>query len=288
MHRYLPARFTACADAFVAVTTTNIPIMQTSIFIGPPSLVYASNHKSCPLSVKGGHLPRRHGFSYRRVRRHTKITNLERFDPENRIFVGANGMCVKDQKADIAEGGLTISKPIECDISPSLLRTSFQRRRRCIIRQAMVWVGAMLYLFESFAVDDAQGELRTTGDTIIPIGPQVFDLLVHLIKNRERVVSKDDLIASVWGGRIVSDSTLTSRINAARRALGDSGGEQKLIRTVPRKGLRFVATVLTQANAVDPGEATGSPPDEITALSRLALPLPDRPAVAVLPFTNMS
>jgi len=152
-------------------------------------------------------------------------------------------MCVKDQKADIAEGGLTISKPIECDISPSLLRTSFQRRRRCIIRQAMVWVGAMLYLFESFAVDDAQGELRTTGDTIIPIGPQVFDLLVHLIKNRERVVSKDDLIASVWGGRIVSDSTLDTHVNAVRKALGDSGKEQRLIRTVARKGVRFVGEV---------------------------------------------
>ena len=68
----------------------------------------------------------------------------------------------------------------------------------------------------------------------------MFDLLVYLVQNRDRVVSKDDLIASVWGGRIVSDSTLTSRINAARKAVGDSGEEQKLIRTIARKGLRFV------------------------------------------------
>jgi TolB-like protein/Tfp pilus assembly protein PilF len=86
----------------------------------------------------------------------------------------------------------------------------------------------------------------------------------------------------------VSDSTLTSRINAARKAIGDSGGDQKLIRTVPRKGLRFVATVLTRANAVEPAQATGPPPDETPGLSRPASPLPDRPAIAVLPFTNMS
>ncbi|MGA8958538.1 MAG: transcriptional regulator, partial [Pseudolabrys sp.] len=88
----------------------------------------------------------------------------------------------------------------------------------------------MLFSFEDFVVDRERGELRS-GGTIIPIEPQVFDLLVYLIENRDRVVSKDDLIASVWGGRIVSDSTLDSRINRARKALGDSGKEQRLIRT---------------------------------------------------------
>ena len=80
----------------------------------------------------------------------------------------------------------------------------------------------------------------------IAVEPQVFDLLVYLVENRDRVVSKDDLIASVWGGRIVSESTLTSRINAARKALGDSGDEQRLIRTIARKGIRFVGAVRTQ------------------------------------------
>jgi TolB-like protein len=147
------------------------------------------------------------------------------------------------------------------------------------------------FLFDDHTLDVDRRELRR-GSERISVEPQVFDLLVYLVQNRERVVSKDDLIASVWGGRIVSDSTLTSRINAARKALGDSGGEQKLIRTVPRKGLRFVGAVLTQADGVEPAHAAGSPGDEIRESARpalpLPLPLPDRPAIAVLPFVNMS
>ena len=88
--------------------------------------------------------------------------------------------------------------------------------------------------------------------------PQVFDLLVYLVQNRDRVVSKDDLIALVWGGRIVSDSTLTSRINAARTAIGDSGKDQKLIRTIPRKGFRFVGAVTEQPDGVQPADAPAS------------------------------
>ena len=75
------------------------------------------------------------------------------------------------------------------------------------------------------------------------IAPQVFDLLEYLIRNRERVVSKDDLITAIWNGRIVSDSALTTRLNAARFALGDTGEEQRLIKTLPRKGFRFVGKV---------------------------------------------
>jgi TolB-like protein/Tfp pilus assembly protein PilF len=116
----------------------------------------------------------------------------------------------------------------------------------------------------------------------------VFDLLIYLLENRDRVVSKDDLIASVWGGRIVSDSTLTSRINAARKAVGDSGEDQKLIRTIARKGLRFVGEVRTQPTATEPADASGLPLDQVHERSRPALPLPGRPAIAVLPFINMS
>ena len=122
----------------------------------------------------------------------------------------------------------------------------------------------------------------------IAVEPQVFDLLVYLVQNRDRVVSKDDLIASVWGGRIVSESTLTSRINAARKAIGDSGKEQRLIRTIARKGFRFVGDVQTQPDDGQPTTAAEAPPDEIHEPPRAALPLPDRPAIAVLPFTNMS
>src|SRR5690348_7131578 len=130
-------------------------------------------------------------------------------------------------------------------------------------------------------LDTDRRELRRGAESIA-IEPQVFDLLVYLVENRERVVSRDDLIASVWGGRIVSDSTLATRINAARKALGDSGEQQRLIRTIARKGLRFVAEV--QARSSHDGladDASHEPP-------RTALPLPDRPAIAVLPFLNMS
>ena len=105
----------------------------------------------------------------------------------------------------------------------------------------------MQFLFDDHTLDTDRRELRR-GSEPIAVEPQVFDLLVYLVRNRDRVVSKDDLIASVWGGRIVSDSTLTSRINAARKAVRDSGELQKLIRTIPRKGLRFVGTVRTHQN----------------------------------------
>ena len=82
-----------------------------------------------------------------------------------------------------------------------------------------------------------------SGQALVAVEPQVFDLLVYLLRHRDRVVSKDDLIAGVWGGRIVSEATVSSRINAARRAVGDSGEQQSLIRTIPRKGIRFVAQV---------------------------------------------
>ncbi len=143
----------------------------------------------------------------------------------------------------------------------------------------------MLFLFSDHGLDTDRRELRR-GTVAIAVEPQVFDLLVYLVENRERVVSKDDLIASVWGGRIVSDSTLTSRINAARRAVRDSGALQKLIRTIPRKGFRFVGSVRTDANGA--AHATDPTPDAILEPSRAALSLPDRPAIAVLPFTNMS
>ena len=115
----------------------------------------------------------------------------------------------------------------------------------------------------------------------------MLDLLIYLMQNHDRVVSKDDLIASVWGGRIVSDTTLTSRIYAARRAIGDSGRNQSLIRTIARKGLRFIGEVCMVADdAAAP--AINSPATEASRLSQAAPPLPDRPAIAVLPFNNMS
>jgi len=136
------------------------------------------------------------------------------------------------------------------------------------------------FLFGDHTLDDDLRELRR-GEEPVAVEPQVFDLLIYLVQNRDRVVSKDDLIASVWGGRVVSDSTLTSRINAARKAVGDSGSEQKLIRTIARKGLRFVGDVHIRPMGLEPQADMHQP-------SQPALPLPDRPAIAVLPFVNMS
>jgi DNA-binding winged helix-turn-helix (wHTH) protein/pimeloyl-ACP methyl ester carboxylesterase len=110
------------------------------------------------------------------------------------------------------------------------------------------------FLFDDHVLDVERRELRRAG-RLIAMEPQVFDLLVHLVRNRERVVSKDDLIEAVWHGRVVSESTLTSRINAVRKAVGDSGEAQRLIRTVQRKGIRFVGAV---SEAIAPGEAGGA------------------------------
>jgi TolB-like protein len=135
----------------------------------------------------------------------------------------------------------------------------------------------LLYSFEDFVFDTDQRELR--GSQLIPLQPQVFDVLQYLITNRLRVVSKDDLIGAIWGGRIVSESALATRINAARIALGDSGDEQRLIKTLPRKGLRFVGEVREKAPVLAPSEVSDA---------KLAFAPPQRPSIAVLPFTNMS
>lgn len=127
----------------------------------------------------------------------------------------------------------------------------------------------MPYCFEDFALDPDRRELRRA-DAPVAVEPQVFDLIHFLVREHARVVSKDDLLDAIWNGRAVSDSTLTSRINAARRALGDSGEEQRLIRTVSRKGFRFVGALREGAPAHEPAS------------------IPDRPSIAVLPFTNLS
>ncbi len=151
----------------------------------------------------------------------------------------------------------------------------------------------MLYLFADCILDVGRRELRR-GSEPVAVEPQVFDLLVYLIENRDRVVGKDDLIASVWRGRIVSDSTLTSRIHAARKAIGDGADRQVLIRTVPRKGLRFVADV---REGPEP-EIKGDPPPGPTRIEpapAAAEADPDRApsaarraSVAVMPFVDLA
>jgi DNA-binding winged helix-turn-helix (wHTH) protein len=134
----------------------------------------------------------------------------------------------------------------------------------------------LLYLFNDFALDTKRREL-CRGPERVSVAPQVFDLLEYLIRNRERVVSKDDLLASIWHGRIVTDSALSTRINAARSAIDDSGEDQRLIRTLPRKGVRFIGAVREEQ---EPALA-----QQRTCPSMI---FPDRPSIAVLPFANMS
>jgi TolB-like protein len=142
------------------------------------------------------------------------------------------------------------------------------------------------YRFEDYVLDPERREL-TRGSEAIGVGPQVFDLLLHLVQNREHVVSKDELLDGVWDGRIVSESTLTSHINAARKAIGDSGQEQRLIRTIARKGFRFVGDVREGQRSVglDSARAGAASANEPSAR---ALELPDKPSIAVLPFLNLS
>jgi len=100
----------------------------------------------------------------------------------------------------------------------------------------------MRYSFDECVLDLERRELAKGGQPV-DVEPQVFDLLVFLLRNRERVVSRDDVIVGVWGGRIVSESTLASRVNAVRRAIGDDGTAQRLVKTIVRKGFRFVGEV---------------------------------------------
>ena len=139
------------------------------------------------------------------------------------------------------------------------------------------------YFFEEYAFDTDRRELHR-GAILVSITPQVFDLLHYLIRHRERVVSKDDLISAVWNGRIVSDAALTTRLNAARNAVGDSGQEQRLIKTLARQGFRFVGTIFEDqqravgsASLATHGGDFGKMPSSAPRLS-----------IVVLPFANLS
>ena len=139
----------------------------------------------------------------------------------------------------------------------------------------------MLFLFENYRLDTDRRELRR-GTAPLSMEPQVFDLLVFLVLNRDRVVTRDDVLASIWGGRIVSDSTLNTRLNAVRRVIGDDGKQQRLIRTIIGRGVHFIGQVheIDTAGPANTGPITGSHASE--------LPIPDKPSIVVLPFANLS
>ena len=140
----------------------------------------------------------------------------------------------------------------------------------------------MRYLFENYVLDTELRELHR-GAEAIPIAPQVFDLLEYLIRNRDRVVAKDELIESIWDGRAVSDSALTTRLNVLRNAIRDSGEDRRLLKTLPRKGFRFVGAIREDdgRRSLPAGDLAGEETGHTHALS-------GKPSIAVLPFTNMS
>jgi TolB-like protein len=131
------------------------------------------------------------------------------------------------------------------------------------------------FFFEGFSLDIDRRELKR-GSDLVAIEPQVFDLLAYLVKNRERVLTKDDLMTAVWDGRVVSESTLTSRVNSVRKAVGDTGREQRLIRTYARKGIRFVGEIRESRNNPDTPTVPEAP-----------IKARGKPCIAVLPFANL-
>ena len=164
----------------------------------------------------------------------------------------------------------------------------------------------MQYRFAEFEIDLSQHELRRLGESV-HIEPQVFDLIVHLVRNHDRIVSKDELIETIWNGRIISEAALSSRINGARRALGDNGTDQVFIRTLHKRGFRFMGDVHA-ISALDAEAARLVPEDNVASdlgpggvsvsaeVSRLDDVVSEsvkaeataRPSIAVMPFGNMS
>ncbi|TDF83987.1 winged helix-turn-helix domain-containing tetratricopeptide repeat protein [Pseudomonas sp. H9] len=142
----------------------------------------------------------------------------------------------------------------------------------------------MPFAFEDYVLDQERRELTWRGQAVA-VGPQVFDLLLQLLIHNDRVVSKEELLDAVWGARIVSESTITSHINAVRKAIGDSGEEQRLVRTVARKGYRFVGLI---RHSDSPGVVVVASESGDKAMEEPALLLPEKPSIIVLPFQNLS
>jgi TolB-like protein/DNA-binding winged helix-turn-helix (wHTH) protein len=161
------------------------------------------------------------------------------------------------------------------------------------------------YRFAHFEIDPNRHELRQSGE-VVHIEPQVFDLIVHFVRNRDRIVSKDELIETIWNGRIISEAALSSRINGARRALGDNGNDQIFIKTFHKRGFRFLPDVqeisLTSDREVSPlvpnaATSGGAPANaSLTEVGGLTDVVSEttraeavtRSSIAVMPFANNS
>lgn len=137
----------------------------------------------------------------------------------------------------------------------------------------------MMYQFGPFDLDPQGYDFRCNGE-VVDLEPQVFAVLAYLIEQRARIISKSELIDTIWGGRIVSDAALSSRINSVRRAVGDSGSEQAIIRTYSKQGYKFVAEVIE--TGAPKSLSTDTPGEDLVP------PSGELPCIAVLPFANIS
>src|SRR6266513_2997133 len=126
-------------------------------------------------------------------------------------------------------------------------------------RRAMMWGAFLIFVFGDCELDLDRYELRRAG-LLRPVEPQVFDLLAVLIRERHRVVPKEELLDTVWGNRFVSESALTSRVKAARQAIGDDGRSQHLIRTAHGRGYQFIAAVDAAAQPGPVASVSPAPP----------------------------
>ena len=171
----------------------------------------------------------------------------------------------------------------------------------------------MIYIVDSSVIDTETFEIKRDGSRV-PVEPQVFDLLLLLIENRDRMVTRDEIVERVWRGRIVSEAAISSRIKAARRAIGDDGKAQAMIRTIHRRGIRFVGDVKTLEAGAGSGLASStvlepvSTPtlvrlesaarpatidddnrlEQVGDIGGIDLSLPKRPSLVVLPFQVLS
>jgi len=152
----------------------------------------------------------------------------------------------------------------------------------------------MIFAFGEWELDPELYELRQNGRAT-KVEPRVFDLLHHLVRNHNRMVTKDEIVDEIWDGRIVTEATISTCLKAARQAIGDDGRTQRLIRTVHGRGVQFVGDVLPYDDPGPEGQTDGaprlSPNDEAATLAhRTNQPQPptDRPTLAVLPFDNLS
>ena len=144
-------------------------------------------------------------------------------------------------------------------------------------RKRQVGPGVMNYRCAEYSLDTEAYTLTRNGE-VRAVEPQVFDLIVFLIENRARVVTRDELLESLWHGRIVSDSAINARLKQARKALGDDGKKQSMIKTIHRRGYQFVGEVSLSSQPESIQEKPSSPPKTNNRL----------PSILVLQFDNLS